>query len=227
MQPPTSPARTRVRLWSGLVAVAALVALSACASTDGGSTTPAASGGVMTPTSSGGGGIGNFFKPDPNRGVVQVETEQTIPTEMFLKQGYCPPVQIRPGTESFVVYDRGEEEIDQNIRMQASIGQTARECQAVGPETLSIKVGVRGRIAAGPKGGEGNVTVPLRVAVVKQHGGTVLFSQVYSVSVTLTAPQYSSEYQQVIEQVNVQVGPADRDLIVYVGFDGGPPKPTT
>lgn len=221
MLPNASPAATRARLWGGLVAMAAAAALlSACASTDGASTTAGATGG-------GGGGLGNFFKPDPNRGIVQVQTEQTLPTEIFLKQGYCPPVQIRPGTEAFVVHERGEEETDQNIRFQASIAQTARECSALGPDTLSIKVGIRGRIAAGPKGGEGGVTVPLRVAVVKQHGGTVLFSQAYPVAVTLAAPQYASDFQQVIEQVNVQLQPTDRDLIVYVGFDSGPPKPAT
>lgn len=226
MQLPASLATTRARLWGGLAAMAAAAALlSACASTDGASTAAPAAG--ATTAASGGGGLGNFFKPDPNRGVVQVQTEQTLPTEMFLKQGYCPPVQIRPGTEAFVAYERGEEETPDTIRFQASIGQTARECTALGPDTLSIKVGVRGRIAAGPKGGEGGVTVPLRVAVVKQHGGTVLFSQVYPVAVTIAAPQYSADFQQVIEQVNVQLQPTDRDLIVYVGFDSGPPKPTT
>lgn len=196
--------------FAAIVATAAL--LSACASSGGGSS---------------GGGGGGMFSPDPNRGVVTVQTEQTIPTEMFLRQGYCPPVQIRPGAESFKVYERGGEDDPNSIRYQASVIETARECTAAGPDTLNIKLGVRGRIAAGPKGGPGNVTVPLRVAVVKQHGGTVLYSQKFDIPATFSASQFTVDFQQVFDQVTVQLTPADRDLIVYVGYDGGPPKPAT
>lgn len=210
MHPPSSP-RKAARAPAAALAIAATAALlSGCASSGGGS------------GSSGGGGL---FSPDPNRGVVTVQTE--IPTEVFLRQGYCPPVQIRPGTESFIVYERGKEEDPTAIRYQASVIETARECHPLGAETLSIKLGVRGRVAAGPKGGPGNVTVPLRVAVVKQHGGTVLYSQKFDIPATFTAAQFTVDFQQVFDQVTVQVTPADRDLIVYVGFDGGPPKPTT
>ena len=168
-----------------------------------------------------------MFKPNPNRGVVTVDSGATLPTEIFLKQGYCPPVQLRTGTESYVVYERGHEDDANFVRFQGSVGEMARECHAAGPDTLSIKVGIKGRLTAGPKGGAGTETLPLRIAVVKQHGSTVLFSQVFKIPVTITAPQYSGDFQQVIDQINVQLQPADRDLIIYVGFDGGQVKPTT
>lgn len=203
---------SHARIAGGALAIACATALLAsCASTTG---------------ESGSAGGGGLFSRDPNRGVVTVAGENTLPTEMFLKQGYCPPVEVRPGTEALVVYERGHEGEPAFIRYQGSIGETARECNALGPDTLSIKVGIAGRLTAGPKGGAGSATLPLRVAVIKQHGGNVLYSEVFNVAVTIVPPRYSADFTHVVEQVTVQLTPADRDLIVYVGFDAGAPKPT-
>jgi hypothetical protein len=160
-----------------------------------------------------------------NRGVVTVAQDE-LPLEMFLSQGYCPPIQIRPGTEALVVYERGQEEDPNFIRYQGSISRTARECKALGPQTLSIKVGIAGRLTVGPKGGTGSVTLPLRVAVVKQEGSRVMHTEVVNVAVTISGPPYSADFAQVVENITLQLGEEDRDLIVYVGFDEGPPKPT-
>lgn len=149
-------------------------------------------------------------------------SDTSLTPEMFLAQGYCPPVQIRPGTESLRIYDRGHEGEAAFVRYQGSISTTARECRVLGPETLSLKVGIAGRITAGPKGGAGSATLPIRVAVVKQNGGHVFYSQAFNVAGAINPPQLSSEFAQVVENVTVQIGPDDRDLIVYVGFDEGP-----
>jgi hypothetical protein len=170
-----------------------------------------------------GGGLGGLFGPgDPNAGVKTVNTQ--VPTDFFLKSGYCPQVQILPGTESLVVYDRGHDGDPQYIRSQGSITQTARECHALDASSLSVKLGVAGRVLAGPKGGAGTVTMPLRVAVTRQHDGTVLFSKAFSFTVTLAAPEYSIDYSEVFDQIEFKVNPDDRDLIVFVGFDEGKPK---
>ena len=163
---------------------------------------------------------------NPNKNVVTVQSDEATNIEAYIHQGYCPPVQIRPGTEALVVYDKGHQDDPAFIRYQGSIGDTARECHPSDAGGLSIKVGVAGRLTAGPKGGVGTATLPIRIAVVKQHGNTVLFSQVYKVPVTVVAPQYSGDFAEVADQIVVQLGPGDRDLIIYVGFDEGPPKPT-
>ena len=54
-----------------------------------------------------------------------------------------------------------------DLRYQLSFGQTARECQVQGG-TMSIKVGVQGRVILGPMGGPGQVDVPLRYAIVRE-----------------------------------------------------------
>ncbi len=182
---------------------------------------------------SGSGGLTGLFGGAPqatanpadgaNKGVVTVQTDKIDPN-YFLKTGYCPPVQVLPGTESMVVYDRGHDGDAAYIRSQGSITRTARECHALDAQTLSIKVGIAGRILAGPMGGAGTVTMPIRIAVTRQRDNSVLFSKSFSVSTTLTPPEFGSDYSAVFDQVQFKVNSDDRDLIIYVGFDQGKPK---
>jgi hypothetical protein len=171
---------------------------------------------------------GLFGPKDPNAGVITLPDGNIITPDMLLKQGYCPPVQIRAGTESFIVYERQHEDDPAYARFQASLGKTARECHPTpAGDGLTVKLGVTGRLIAGPKGGQGTASLPLRVAVVKQHGGTVLFTKAYKVPVTVRAPQYFGDFAQVIDDIAFKVGPDDRDLVIYVGYDEGKPKPKT
>jgi hypothetical protein len=71
---------------------------------------------------------------------------------MFLTQGYCPPVQIRPGTES--LYERGHDGRPPSSAIRGRSPHRPRVPRAR-PDTLSIKVGIAGRVTAGPKGGAG------------------------------------------------------------------------
>lgn len=146
--------------------------------------------------------------------------------DFFLKSGYCPPVEVRSGTEALIVYERGHDQEADHIRYQGSISKTARECRADAAGQMAIKLGIAGRAVAGPKGGEGTVTLPIRVAVVKQSGG-VLYSELFQVKVAIAPPDYGADFSQVIDQIAVQIAPSDRDLIVYVGFDEGDSKSAT
>ena len=149
-------------------------------------------------------------------------TKEMTAADFVKKPDYCPPVQIRSGTGSMTVYERGHENEPNSVRYLASVTQTARQCTLAG-DTLTIKVGVAGRVVAGPKGSAGNVTLPIRIAVVKQLGGAgPLYSQLFKVPVSLAAPTFGANYEQVYDQVTVTVGPNDRNLIVFVGFDEGP-----
>jgi hypothetical protein len=170
--------------------------------------------------------LGACTARDGGSGLIESATGTTVKPQYtpgdFAKTTYCPPIEIRSGTEAMTVYERGHDEEPAFVRYQASIGQTARECQLVGT-TLTMKVGVAGRVLAGPKGGAGNLTIPIRVAVVKQTGGSgPLYSQLFKVPVTLSPPTLGANYNQVFDQVVVEVGPEDRNLIIYVGFDEGP-----
>lgn len=161
-----------------------------------------------------------------NKAVITMPNQDVLPPETFLSQGYCPPVKIRPGTESFRVYERGHDGEGRFVVYQASIAQTARECHHLGGGQLNMHVGIAGRVVGGAKAVAGSVTLPVRVAVIKQAGGTVFFSQVFKVPVPITAPTFAADFSQVFDQVNLTLTGGDRDLLVYVGFDEGPPKPT-
>ena len=189
-----------------------------CASTESTTLTPAASPGTG-PTAA-----DAFFgsSASPSGGLHPTKTD--IPTDYFLQTGYCPPIEVKPGTEVFATYDRGHDADPASLKTQASISKMARECHWTG-DTLTVKVGVAGRIVAGPKGAAGTVTLPIRIAVVRQPGATPLYSQLFKTPVALNAPDFSADYSQVFDQVTVQTSPTDKDYLIYVGFDEGKPKP--
>jgi len=125
----------------------------------------------------------------------------------------CPPITIQPGTESLSVYD--DEQIGAFfLRHQANVVDTATECNATGG-TMTIKVGVRGRVLAGPKSAFGDVTLPLRVAVTRD-GSEVIYSELHPVSATLSEAEPSQPWAKVIE--NIQI-PDQGTLRILLGFD--------
>ncbi len=191
----------------GAVVVASCL-LAACAST----------------SDSGGGhklGGGHLFGLGGDKSTRGVSTvSQPFGPEFFLKSGYCPPVAVQADAATLVTYERGHQDDPQFVQYQNSITKTARECHPVDADTLAIKVGIAGRVVAGPKGTAGNVTLPLRVAVLSQHSDKVFFTKEYKVSVPL-ASDYTAEFSQVFDDVVVDVTEEDRDLVIYVGFDQG------
>lgn len=146
--------------------------------------------------------------------------------EAYLNQGYCPPVQIRSGTETLAIYEKGHEDDQNYVRYQASLTKLARECHYAG-SALLIKVGIAGRLTAGPLGKPGNFVLPLRVAIIKQEDNHIFYTDVTKVPVTIAAPAYASDFSTVVDNISFEVGPQDRDLIIYVGYDEGKPKPKT
>jgi hypothetical protein len=156
--------------------------------------------------------VSAFFKQNDDR-------PDDIPQDYFTQPAYCPPVRIRGGTEAFTVYERGHEGEPAFVRYQGSITRTARECRKT-VDGFTVKVGIAGRAVAGPKGGQGTVTLPVRV-VVTQQGGEVEFSQLYNVQVTITPPVLGADFSQVVEAIPVAAAPNERDFIIYVGFDEG------
>jgi hypothetical protein len=141
----------------------------------------------------------------------------------------CPPVEYRQGAATWSVNGAGENSA-MSLRHQASFFQTAREC-IVTDTTLTIKVGVQGRIVVGPAGGPGTVNVPLRFALVREglHPKT-LFSRLYTLPVAVPEGELNVPFVHVVEDITVpRPSPQDAEgYVVYVGFDpsgGGAPRP--
>src|SRR5882672_664124 len=79
----------------------------------------------------------------------------------------CPGVDIRTGASTLNMAAKTTQATAGDLRYQLSFGQTARECLVQG-DSLTIKVGVQGRVILGPMGSPGQVDVPLRYAVVRE-----------------------------------------------------------
>jgi hypothetical protein len=141
----------------------------------------------------------------------------------------CPGVTVRQGASTLAISTAGSESSPMSTRYQVTIGQTARECAALGG-LMTMKVGVQGRVLLGPAGGPGRVDVPLRVAVVEE--GTnpkPIVSKLYRITVDVPPGQTMVPFTHVDQDVTFPMprGDAIDNYVVYVGFDpsAGPAKP--
>lgn len=138
----------------------------------------------------------------------------------------CPPVTIRAGASTYAVAAPGKQAVGNDIKFQATITRTARECSINGG-VITARIGVQGRVIAGPAGAPASVEVPLRVAVVQ--GGVsekTIATKVYHTTVTMTE-EGSEAFTLVAEDLAYPApSPAvSDDYIFYIGFDPQALKP--
>jgi hypothetical protein len=132
----------------------------------------------------------------------------------------CPPVSIRAGASTFAVGAPGKEAVGNDLRYQATITRTARDCTRTGDQ-VTARIGVLGRVIAGPAGSPTTVEIPLRVAVVQ--GGVqekTIATKVFRTTVTMN-DENSVPFSLVAEDVVYPVPPGATgdSYIFYIGFD--------
>jgi len=138
----------------------------------------------------------------------------------------CPPVSIRAGASTYAVAAPGKQPVGNDLRFQATITKTARDCNLNGGE-ITARIGIQGRVIAGPAGAPSTVEIPLRVAVVQ--GGVqekTIATKVYRTSVTMT--ETGSEPFSLVAEELVYPAPAGAvgdSYIFYIGFDPQALKP--
>ena len=133
----------------------------------------------------------------------------------------CPGVDVRQGASTLSITEPGAEAGPMTTRYQVTIGQTARECAALGG-VMTMKVGVQGRVLLGPAGGPGQIDVPLRMAVVQEGPNPkTIVSKFYKLAVAIPPGQTSVPYVHIEQDLTFPMPRgADFDAyIVYVGFD--------
>jgi hypothetical protein len=138
----------------------------------------------------------------------------------------CPPVNIRAGASTYAVAAPGKQAVGNDLRFQVSITRTARDCTLTGNQ-ITARIGIQGRVIAGPAGNPPTVEVPLRVAVVQ--GGVqekTIATKVYRTTVSM-AEGSSVPFSLVAEDMVYPVPPgATGDAYVfYIGFDPQALKP--
>jgi len=133
----------------------------------------------------------------------------------------CPGVDIRAGASTLNIAAKTGQATAGDLRYQLSFGQTARECSLQGG-TMSIKVGVQGRVILGPMGGPGQVDVPLRYAIVREGPDPKTIVTKFKRLPVVIGPDQSHVQFVDIEEALTFPMPGGTELdayVIYVGFD--------
>jgi hypothetical protein len=133
----------------------------------------------------------------------------------------CPDVTVRQGASTLSASANPAEPTALNLRYQVTIGTTARECRVQG-NTVSIKVGMEGRVILGPQGSPGPIDVPIRFAVVEEGiDPKVIVTKLDRVAVMVPPDDGNMLFSHVAEGLEFQMpkGGAIDSYVIYIGFD--------
>jgi hypothetical protein len=138
----------------------------------------------------------------------------------------CPPVTVRSGASTYAVAAPGKQPVGNDLKFQATISKMARECSVNGG-VITARIGIQGRVIAGPSGAPPSVQVPIRVAVVQ--GGVAektIATKAYQTTVTMTEGG-SEPFTLVAEDLTYPApsGAVGDSYIFYIGFDPQSLKP--
>ena len=132
----------------------------------------------------------------------------------------CPVVKIRAGASTYAVAPPGKQPVASELRYQATITRTARDCTRSSGQIVA-RIGIQGRVIAGPAGAPTTVEIPLRVAVV-QTGvhERVIATKVYRTTVSMTEDT-SVPFSLVGEDLaySMPPGATSESYVFYIGFD--------
>lgn len=149
----------------------------------------------------------------------QASAASTVPTSENFD---CPRIDIRPGASTLLMNASAEEPNALALRYQGTFVRAARECRVQAPN-VNIKVGVQGRVILGPAGAPGDVTMPLRYALVQESIGEskVLWSKLYMIPVTIPPQSASVNFTHITDDMTIPIPSAAvlQDLVVYIGYD--------
>lgn len=157
-----------------------------------------------------------------NDSVTRDVPDQATPkriTETELR-AYCPNVSLRNGTSAFSTYEKGGDGDPARVVYQASLADATRACTYEGGN-VTIKAAVAGRVVPGPVGKPGTVSMPIRVAVVR--GEEVLYSQLHQFQVNVADMAAATQFVFTDPAITIPQ-PEQRNVMIYMGFDEGPPK---
>jgi len=132
----------------------------------------------------------------------------------------CPVVKIRAGTSTYAVALPGKQPVGSDLRYQATITRTARDCRRSSGQIIA-RIGIQGRVIAGPAGSPATIEIPLRVAVVQTGiNEKVIATKVYRTTVSMTEDG-SVPFSLVGEDLaySMPSGATSESYIFYIGFD--------
>ena len=176
-----------------------------------------------------GGHLGTFDTPQTQGGGSQVlamllgfkNNDAPAAPGTQVRHIVCPEVVVLEGTAASQTY-AGTPPSSANLRYQYALDDTARECTLEGDQ-LAIKIGVAGKVLLGPAGSPGGFSVPVRMAVLREHDNQPIVSKLYRAAVTVAAGETRADFTVVSEPLRVPFiqGHAEDDYTIRVGIDEG------
>ncbi|WP_132255996.1 hypothetical protein [Methylobacterium segetis] len=134
-----------------------------------------------------------------------------------LEPPYCPPVGVSEGGAALQTLG-GRAGDKASIRTQITLGRLARECTRREDGSITVKVGVEGRVLLGPAGAPGRFDVPLTIAVKSDE--KVVVSRFRRLSASVGAGEAQGFFSVVEEDISVPAA-MTRDYEIEVGLGGG------
>ena len=150
-------------------------------------------------------------------GMTGIQNQQAA-AQPAVMQGACPQIFLRDGTAVYTSYAKGGDKDPQKVNFQATLAATTRQCVQTESE-LRITVMAQGRIASGPTGSAGTVTLPIRVAA--SDGKNTLYSELTKFNVDIPADTGTAQFVFTNAEVVIPGG-AGSFAKIYLGFDEGP-----
>ena len=131
----------------------------------------------------------------------------------------CPIVEIREGGAAL----RTGGPSNESVRMQFQVDNTARECDpGAGPNQITVKIGVQGKLLIGPAGSPGTYGADLHVAIRHDTDQKIVVAKSYRVSATSNASG-EGPFEIVTEPFALTVEGYDAadQYSIFVGFGAG------
>ncbi len=126
----------------------------------------------------------------------------------------CPEIKVRPGSEAIFRYS-GQAGNARDLQWQGIIDRQSRNC-TVSNGLITVRMGVVGRVLLGPKGSQQSVDVPIRFDV--ERDSVSVFSERYSLPVSITSTNQSGDFVKVVEGVAIPYVGGEQ-IVIWVGFD--------
>lgn len=166
---------------------------------------------------------GLFGSSTPSASTQQLQNATASPDEIATAPALpaiateCPPIRVRQGAEALYFYGNGRVGNARDLQYQAVIDNQSRNC-VVSANQITIQMGVVGRLMLGPSGNQTSVDLPIRFAV--ESNGTALFTEKYSVPVTVTPPAQANDFVKVVDNLAIPYLGGE-EIVIWVGFDSG------
>jgi hypothetical protein len=134
----------------------------------------------------------------------------------------CPKMDIRQGASTLLINGSSTAGDALALRYQGTFVRAARECRVQNGQ-LNIKIGVEGRVILGPAGAPGELTVPLRLALVQEklNESKPIWSKFYPVHVVIPPQAPNVNFTHISEDLTIPLPGAEAldQMMIYIGFD--------